>query len=504
MKIFKTSQTKEIDAYTIAHEPIKSFGLMERAARCLFDAILPYLKKEQHIVVLAGSGNNGGDALVLAKYIGLLCKSMDVYLVDLKNKLSVDCAQAKINLEQSGFLLHIITDYSDLHLSAADLIIDGLFGSGLSRPLDDIWRQFVLQINQSGAHVFSIDIPSGLLGEDNSNNKSDYIIKAARTFTFQQPKLSFFFPENAAYVGSLTIIDIHLHPIALSSTLTPYYLTQIEDLNIKYRPKFSNKGTFGRALLIAGKYGMAGAAILASKACLRSGCGLLTVHIPSKLYEIIQVAIPEAIVDVDNNNQWYSHNPNVERYSAIGIGPGLGQEPDSYKAFNELLEMSKGVPMVIDADALNIISNHRELLGSIPPQSILTPHPMEFDRLMGASSNNYERIEKQRRLSREQNIVIVLKGAYSSVSLPDGTVHFNPTGNNGMATAGCGDVLTGIILSLLAQHYPSDVAAILGVYLHGLAGDIATESIEEESLIASDLINNIGAAFNKIKNKDNK
>lgn len=500
MKVFQTHQIREIDSITIQEEPIDSFQLMKRASRLFFERLITHLNQNEHIVILAGSGNNGGDALVIAQLLIQIGQNCTVFLVNPKNKLSNDC-QSAYNELSSLCDIHTIQTAEDVALHSSDIVIDGLFGSGLNRPLEGIYAEIVERVNQSGCKVFSIDIPSGLFGEDNSSNNHEHIINATHTFTFQTPKPCFFFEENERHLGKWEVIDIHLHPLAIERTQTPFYLTEESEIAkmIHPRGKFSHKGTFGHALLISGSYGMMGASILATKAALRAGCGLVTAHIPQKGYEIMQISVPEAIVSLDKSEKHFTESPNLTKYNAIGIGPGLGTDNETLDAFHRLLETNKQ-PMVIDADALNLLAKDLTWWNKLPQGSILTPHPKEFERISGEKTKGYNSWMKQIELSKQYKVVIVLKGAYSSISLPDGTLHINSTGNPGMATAGSGDTLTGILTSLLAQKYAPEKAALLGVWLHGKAGDISISHAEsEESMIASDLISKIGTAFKEIR-----
>jgi NAD(P)H-hydrate epimerase len=405
-----------------------------------------------------------------------------------------------------------------------------LFGSGLTRPLDGLAAEIVQRINnfRSGhlltsrrvmtkeknssinhhpnrsremtKTVISIDIPSGLMGEDNTGNIPENIIQADFTLTFQFPKMSFFFAENEKYAGEWQVLPIRLHPDGIAETQTSFFFTEKEDINqiIQKRTRFGHKGIYGHALLIAGSFGKMGAAILSSKACLRSGAGLLTAHVPHRGYSIIQTAVPEAMANVDNHDDVFSEFPDLSQFSAVGVGPGIGLNSITKIAFCELLEKSQ-VPLVIDADALNILSDNKSWLEKIPANSILTPHPGEFKRLVGDTQNTFMRIQKQIEFSKKHNVIVVLKGAFTSVSTPDGSLHFNSTGNPGMATAGSGDVLTGIILGLLAQGIHPANAACAGVYLHGLAGDLAVGQKSQTSLIAGDIIEFLGKAFMTIE-----
>ena len=502
MKIFQTAQIREIDSYTISNEPITSVNLMERAAQSVTNWVIKNCDILNEILVFAGSGNNGGDALAVARQLNDSGYYVTVFMLLNSNSLSSDC---QINLDRIQSLKNSkLTDIKSVKdipiINKENIIIDGLFGSGLSRPLDGLALNVVKHINASGAKIISIDIPSGLFCEDNSNNNQESIVKANITLTLQFPKLSFFFPENQDFIGEWFVLPIGLHQEIINSTETPFYFltNQFIKSNLKQRKKFSHKGTYGHALLIAGSYGKMGAAILASKSCLRSGCGLVTVHIPKCGYSIMQTALPETMVSIDHSDYIFTDVSDVTNYTSVGVGPGIGTESDTVKGLTTLLNDFRN-PMVIDADALNILSENKELIKNIPVNSILTPHPKEFERLVGKWTNDYERLQKQIQFSVNNSVFVVLKGAHTSVTCPDGTCYFNTTGNPGMATAGSGDVLTGIILSLLGQGYESKFAALIGVFLQGTAGDIASEKIGEETLIASDIIENLGYAFLKIK-----
>jgi len=379
-------------------------------------------------------------------------------------------------------------------------VIDALFGSGLSRSLDGLVKDLVKLINVSKAEVVAMDIPSGLFGEDNSLNNLDNCIHADYTLSFQFPKLSFLFPECNECVGDWVVLPIGLHPDVVEELWSPYQLvdrTYIRSL-LKMRTRFSHKGTYGHGLLISGSYGKMGAAILASKAGLRSGIGLLSTHIPRLGYDIMQTAVPESMVSIDRSDIIFTEYPDLENFDAIAIGPGIDTKCNSCRALEELLEECDK-PLVLDADALNIIGANQELKNILPKGTILTPHMKEFERLLGVSMSAFERNEKQRVFSTEQSVVMVLKGAFSAITDENGRCYFNPTGNPGMATAGSGDVLTGIILSLLAQAYSPIHAALIGVYVHGLAGDLAAEEVGEEALIASDIVKFLPQAWRKIR-----
>ena len=502
MKILKSSKIREVDAFTIKNEPILSTDLMERAAMTISRWISENISKEKIIKIFVGPGNNGGDGLAVARQLKDLDYAVEVFLLKISNNLSKDC---QINLDRlkkiKDILIREIKEKSDFpEITHNDVLVDGLFGSGLKRKLEGLPKELVQHLNFSIADIIAIDIPSGLFGENNSGNDFDAIIKAKYTLSFQLPKLSFFFRENEIFVGDWKVLPIGLNTNFIDSLDSEFYMIDSEYVKnrIIHRKKFSHKGTYGHVILIAGSYGKMGAAILAAKACLRTGSGLVTVHVPKIGYEIIQTALPEAMISIDWSDIIFTNVPDIENYTCIGIGPGIGTKQNTKKGLLNLFERIS-TPMVIDADGLNILSEQKELIKKVPKNSILTPHPKEFERLVGECSDNYDRIQTQIKFSVDNQLFVVLKGAHTSITCPDGSCYFNSTGNPGMATAGSGDVLTGIIISLLGQGYKPKHAAIIGVYLHGLAGDIASEKIGKEAIIASDIVDNLGPAYLRIK-----
>lgn len=501
MKLFSTKQIAEIDKYTIENEPIADIDLMERASIQITNWLIRQFSTEQKIVFFAGPGNNGGDALAIARQMAELDFVCEVYLLDFGKELKGSPAKNwQLLVEQKKVKLSKIGDVNDFpKINQTDIILDGLFGSGLTRPLEGLPAEIINQLNQLLNTIIAIDIPSGLMGEDNAENSSANILRADFTLTFQFPKISFLFPENEEYVGEWEVLPIGLHPDGMEQIQSIYHFIEADIVRekIPVRSKFDHKGTFGHALLIAGSFGKMGAAILASKACLRAGAGLLTSHVPRMGYSVIQTAVPEAMASIDQHDSIFTEFPNLIPFSAIGIGPGIDKKNNSCKALCLLLENTK-VPLVLDADALNILSDHKEWLENLPENSILTPHPGEFKRLVGDTKNSFERIQKQIQFSEKYKVVVVLKGAHTSISTPTGKVYFNSTGNSGMATAGSGDVLTGILLGLVAQGMSSEEAALVGVYMHGLAGDLAAKKKSEFSLVAGDIIEYLGKAFLKL------
>ncbi len=498
LKILTTTQIRMADEFTIQHKPISSLNLMELASKKLYLWIGDYININRPVYIFTGPGNNGGDGLALARMLLENGYLVEVFMLNISNSLSRD---AEINLQRfsqigKSKISKILNENQFPVIPKGSLIVDALFGSGLKKPLDGLALRLVNYLNSTDEEILAIDIPSGLFGEDNRDNLPGGIICATNTLTFQFPKLAFFFAENRNFTGEWHVLDIGLHKEFISKVETDWYYCSKPEVAglIKKRKKFDHKGIFGHALLLSGSKGKTGAAILSALACLKSGCGLVTAHIPASAYEILQVAIPEVMCSVDSNKNLIGNLPELSGFDAIGIGPGIGTHQKTASLLKKLL-LTIRKPLVIDADGINILAENKDLVNLIPENTILTPHPGEFDRLAGKSQNGYERFLKQIDFAKHYKITVVLKGAFTSIATPNGKVYFNTTGNNGMATAGSGDVLTGIILSLLAQDYTPVNAAITGVYLHGLAGDIALEIESHESLIAGNIIEHIGFAF---------
>ena len=504
MKILSCAQQKEADAYTIEHDSILSINLMEKAASLITDAICRRWNKSHRIVVFAGPGNNGGDAVAVARMLHLKNYQVQVVLFNIKGNLSEDCLTNIKRLQECGFTNYteVSTQFDPPKLSADDIVIDGLFGTGLNMPLSGGFAAVVQYINASPAKVVSIDIPSGMMGEDNTRNIRQNIIKANLTLTINLPKLSFLFAENEDLIGELEVLDIGINKEFSKQAESSNYIIEEKEVAeiVRPRKKFAHKGNFGHALIIAGSYGMGGAAVLSAKSCLRCGTGLLTVHTPVCNHLLLQASVPEAMAQDDMDDRFFAEVIDLDSYQALGIGPGLGQEEFTAQAIiNQLKECY--IPAVIDADAINALSTYRNQLNCVPKGSILTPHVKELERLVGRCSNSFERIQKAKDLASYLQIYIILKGAWSVVITPEGECHFNPTGNPGMATGGSGDVLTGILTSLLAQGYSSKETCLLGVYLHGMAGDIAAEKFGEISMNSSDIINSLPEAWKQLSNK---
>lgn len=501
MKIPTIRNAREADVFTIENEPITSVNLMERAASTAFGWIENKLNHQTETVVkiFSGMGNNGGDGFVLGRLFCQKHYDVEVFLVHVGEKMSHDCL---VNYERlkvhNPSVIHDVFSKNDFpEISDSDVVIDAMFGSGLTRPLEGLAAEMVEHINDNQAVRIAIDIASGLNGDGFAT--SEHTFRPDYTLSFQFPKLAFLLPENEPFVGNWEVLDIKIHPDYVEKVESVNFLTENEIVKplVHKRGKHSHKGTYGHALLIAGSTGKTGAALLAAESCMRSGVGLLTAHLPKSATLPLQIYLPEAMMSVDESEDCFSQLPDLLNYTAIGAGPGLGKRPETANALKRLIQETK-VPLVLDADALNIISENKTWLAFLPERTIMTPHPKEFERLFGKTENSLQRLELQREMSRKYNLIIVLKGANTAVTFPTGVCFFNTTGNPGMATAGSGDVLTGIILSLVAQRYTPEEAALLGVYLHGLAGDIAASENGMESLIASDISKNIGKSFRKL------
>ena len=506
MKILSTSQIKDWDAYTIQEESITSIQLMERAASAFTRWFLEYFPDTEKatIKIFCGTGNNGGDGLAIARLLHHKFYKVEVYCCQISSKKTVDFIKNFERLPSRNAIPTYTINVSSPFpvLTQHDILIDALFGSGLNREVSGYWALLIEHINQSQATKVAVDIPSGLYADQPTIGP---VLAADATLSFQLPKLAFFFPENAAKLGNYHIQPIGLSTIFLQKSDTLFHFIEPNLIGAIYksRKKFDHKGTFGHALLIGGSYGKIGAIQLATMACLRSGAGLVTVHAPQCAYNILQIGIPEAMVSVDEHPSFYSNNPPLTRYKAIGIGCGLDQQAVSQAAFLELLQNST-IPLVIDADALNMLAKQPAWMSLLPTNSVLTPHPKEFERLFGSSANDFERNRLQREKAIQLKVFIVLKGAHTCIACPDGSCYFNTTGNPGMGTAGSGDVLTGIITALLVQRYMPKNAAILGVYLHGLAGDLAAKELGQEALIASDISQFLGKGFLSITSNNQK
>ncbi len=494
MKIFSAVQIRQWDRYTVDNEPIPSIGLMERAALVCTQFIKEHIHGNS-FMIFAGTGNNGGDGFAIARLLKQQGKDITIYQL-VSGAVSEDCRSNFERLQSSGIECKLIRQQEDLPAfpGKETWIIDAVLGTGQNRPLEGIHKEWVDLVNSWQTQVIAIDLPTGLAADEPSGSAS--VVQASYTLSFQSPKLCFFMPENEDFLGDWSVLDIGLSAKYYAQTETRIELTEMGDIQrlLIPRKKFSHKGTHGTALLLCGSKGMMGAALLASGACLRSGVGKLVCRVPACGLDLLQGAHPEAICSPDDNQAILEHLPdNLGDFQAIGAGPGLGKSPETSKMISQLLE-EKRVPLVLDADALNIIAM-QGWQDRIPEGTIITPHIREFERLFGRFDHHQARIEAALEIAARFGIYIILKGRYSFLATPSGKGYFNPTGNAGMAKAGTGDVLTGMVTGILAQGYHPEAASKLSVYLHGMAGDLARSEYSEYGITASDLIQKIGFCY---------
>ena len=504
MRIIDSEGIQMIDTLTCERQNISSIDLMERAAAAVAREIMSRFLPSRRIVVVAGPGNNGGDALGVARMlVEQGYRNVEIYLFNVNGKLSHDCDEEyKRLITMDGINFTEITRaFNPPKLDRNDVVIDGLFGSGLNKPLQGGFVAVARYINESGAFVVSIDIPSGLFAEWNSHINMRDMVHADLTLAFQIPRLSFFFSENYPVLGEWKLLDIGLDEESIKEPKTSYFVADSRNIAplLRKRLPFTGKRDYGSAMIFAGSTGMMGAAILSSQAALRSGAGLVTVHSAKRSISILQTAVPEAMYEPDRNDHCISDMEIHHKHQAVAVGPGIGTQNVTIDALEYLLQNCRS-PLLLDADALNCISRRPALLSLIPSKTIITPHIGEFDRLFGEQRTSEDRLKTALQMSRKYNIIIVLKGHYTAVVRPTGRVYFNMTGNPGMATAGSGDVLTGIITAFLAQGYNPEYAATIGVYIHGLAGDMAAEEVGEFGLVASDISRFAGRAIDKVLN----
>ncbi len=499
MKIFNKEKLKEVDEFTIKEQNIKSEELMERAAVQLFGWLKTQLKEHQpKINLFCGIGNNGGDGLALARLLLNDGYEVEVYIVNFSDKRSDDFLLNLNRLKENKFWPEFINENSDLpELQQGEIVIDAIFGIGLNRPAEGWVKELIQHINQSKTYVISVDVPSGLY-LDKAPDDKEVIIKAETTITFQLPKLVFFLPETAEFAGRVEIADIGLDQNFISNTAAEASLIQQPDAQRLYqsRTKFSHKGTFGHCLVAGGSYGKMGSVLLATKAALRAGAGKVSALIPKCGYQILQLGIPEAMVITAENEKHLTNTQTDFVPESICFGIGAGKEEATKHYVEQLLKVRTG-PLLIDADGINILAENQELLKYLPEKSILTPHPGELKRLLGEWEDDFDKLEKAKAFSFKYKVILVIKGAYT-ITIADKNLYVNSTGNPGMATAGSGDTLSGIIAGLVAQGYDATIAAVFGVYLHGKAGDLAAEKLGFEAVIADDLIQHLGEAYKSL------
>jgi len=512
MYILTGEQVRKADQYTIQSQGINSDDLMERAGTALFNWLHHQLQGAPVTIHLfCGIGNNGGDGLVVARHLAEYGYAVEVYIVNYSDKRSADFLTNLDRLKDRKIWPNVLSK-NDVFpiISKDDVIVDAIFGTGLNRVPDDWVTKLITQVNATGAFILAIDIPSGLF-TDRASENTQGIIKAHFVLSFQYPKLVFFLPETGVYCGHWAALNIGLDEEFVSTLSIGYELIQQKEVRDLYRPrkKFTHKGTYGHSLIIGGSFGKIGAVQLTAKACLRAGSGLVSAFVPGCGYIPFQSALPEVMVITDKDQKQLSHIAFEIEPSVIAFGIGVGTSDPTMSAFEAFLK-ENSTPLVIDADGINILSKKKSLLKNLPPKTVLTPHPKELERLLGPWKNDFEKLEKAKEFSATYDLILVIKGAHT-ITVYKEQGYVNDSGNPGMATAGSGDALTGIISGLIAQGYLPLEAAIMGVYIHGRAGDIALSGSSMEALIASDLIAQLGVAFgelflseNELEGSDNK
>lgn len=499
MKILTSDQIRKIDNETIVREGISSLELMKRAATAFFHFFTEkYTNKQRSVIIFAGVGNNGGDALVVARLLHKSGYPVKAYMVEFSDRYSEDCSHniRRMKVENISYT-RIVSEEDIPDLSPFDVVIDGIFGTGLSRDVSGIAAEVITRIDISGKEVISIDVPSGLFPD----RKTEFAVKATETVTFQIPKLALYLPDNAKFTGKVHIVNIGLHEEAINEAESHIYLTEVEDIRNMLKPlsKFTHKGTQGHALVIGGSFGKCGSVSLASKAALKTGCGLVTAYLPQCGVKAIQSNFPEAMALQDKGAEYIISIDYDLKPDAIGIGMGMGLHEETAQAMYQFL-LKNDTPLVVDADGLNILAQHHDWLKLLRRKTILTPHPKELQRLVGEWCDDYDKIEKTRQFAQTYGVIVVIKGAYSLI-IDEQEMYMNNSGTPALATAGSGDVLTGMITSLLAQGYESVEAARIAVFLHGMTADITAETIHPRSFVASDIIENIGNAYRSLEKK---
>ena len=496
MKIFSKDQINE-GVKGISQQGVASTDLMERAGTEIFNWLHTRMQGAQvPIHVFCGIGNNGGNGLVLARHLITHGYNVTTYVVNCSDKRSKDFLinydRIKTVTKKWPTLLTCSEDFPEIHFN--DIIIDAVFGIGLNRPIDDWIIKLFHHFKDCKAFTVSVDIPSGLYADKASENE-EAIVTAGYTLSFAAPKLVFFLPETAKYTVQWGVLDVGI-PIEYLNTLPneAELITKAEVLQLyKHRDKFSHKDDFGHSLIIGGSYGKIGAALLASRGALSSGSGLVTTYVPKCGYQILQSAFPEAMVITDLNETVITDIEFDIKPSVIGLGVGIGLDRKTIDGFKAFLKINK-TPLVIDADGINILAKHKTLLKQLPKHTVLTPHMEELKRLIGNWNDDFDKLNKSKAFAKKYKLILVLKGAHTII-VHDDKLYVNSTGNQSLATAGTGDVLTGIITGLIAQGYDALIASVFGVYLHGKSADIALQDYGYQSLIASHVIEYLGEAY---------
>jgi hydroxyethylthiazole kinase-like uncharacterized protein yjeF len=471
LPLLTAQQIRAADAYTIANELVTSFDLMERAAKAFADCFAKYYPdKGKSITIYCGTGNNGGDGLAIAQLLhNMGYRYLAVKIARFSEKTTADFSANFKLLGQTSIPLTILKPNEEIPADDSDLIIDALLGTGLNKPLNGDYKELVEQLNSLHKTVVAVDVPTGFFTESEINPEAA-VLKAELVITFQQPKINFLLPESALAINRWKAVDIGISEDFVKSLDSPYQFVEEKDIRLLLKPRrrFSNKGTYGHTLVVAGQDKTMGAALLCSAASAYAGAGLTTACVPESGLTALNSYLPELMAIIRKENTL----PEIEweQFSAIAVGPGLGKNDAALDLLRNILT-NYHKPLVVDADALNLLAKCPSLLKEIPGGSVLTPHMKEFDRIFGEHKNWWKRLQTCLEKAKELQVYIVLKNDYTITATPGGQLFFNSTGNAAMATGGMGDVLTGIIASLLAQKYSSQEACIIGTYIHGKAGD---------------------------------
>jgi len=507
MIVVTPDEMKVIDKTAIEEFGIPGIVLMENAALGVVREIGKILEDipGKNVVVLAGKGNNGGDAFAVARHLFNMGAKVSVYVLA---KLADISADAKINLDilfKMG--MEVIEVTKDEHIDSikdrlkdAHVVVDGLLGTGLKGEVKGVMAEVIAFVNDSCAPVVAVDIPSGVNGE--TGKVSAACIKAKTTVTFGLPKIGQLIHPGCEYVGNLEIVDIGIPKAVVEKAGLRKHVIGLDLISklIFKRPSNSNKGTYGKLLVVAGSRGMTGAACLSAKAALRAGAGLVYMTAPLSLLPIYAGSVVEALtIPLEDENRGYITKKSIddllsrlEGFDVLAVGPGLSTVNEIKDVVYSVIKTSK-VPIVLDADGINILAEDLSVLKELKCPMVITPHPGEMARLLGISVKEVQedRVNIARAFSKEWGVITVLKGSRTVIATPEGEVYINTTGNAGMATGGSGDVLTGIITSFIGQGLKPLEATILGVYLHGVCGDNVAQKKGEHGLIAGDLVEEI-------------
>ncbi|MBX2947890.1 MAG: NAD(P)H-hydrate dehydratase [Crocinitomicaceae bacterium] len=504
MKILSATQLKIVDALTIERQHISSIDLMERVAKICAERICSQYTADLPVVVFCGMGNNGGDGLAIARLLSEQNRMVQVIVVRHTEHFSAD-AQVNFDRLPESLQATLITvrsenDAGQLHIKENTCVIDAMLGTGINKPVTGILETVIHKINSAPCTVISIDVPSGLMIDHSSGELPDACVQADLVLSLQLPKLAYLFPENKRIVPHFECVDIGLDQQALLEQPSPYYFAERQDIAALLVPrnKFSHKGTYGHALLLAGSSGTSGAAVIAAEACLRSGAGLLTVHSTKQTVDALSYRLPEAMTQTDEHDSFITFCDDLSSYRAIGFGPGVGRASETQQLLKSVIQRFQG-RLIIDADGLNILAENKTWLEFLPKDTILTPHPKEFERLAGPSDTHFDRLQKARAFATRYTCILILKDTYTHICMPDGSVVFNSTGNAGLAKGGSGDCLTGIILGLLTRGYPPPQAALTGTFIHGYTADLCAEMMSQESILITDVIRQLPCAFKQLE-----